>query len=663
MVSHRHKKDPRHAGSSATRLSKKRWYFLLALPYLAVIGLFWIVNLTLPHIDLSLDLPFTQDIQLDGLTYREINRKYLEPFFPAGSAMVPELKNTLLRPAKAPNSLRVLCLGESSMFGVPFALAATIPALVRKQLRHLYPDLDIEVVNLAASAINTNVVREMVPQYLSLAPDLVLIYAGHNEFYGPDGIGASWIERKVPGLTPWKYRVRRLPIMIALQRTIARLSSKKTDGEGNLMRQVSGGAEVALDNPEAQRVFQQFHENLRDIVHSFRQRDIPVIVGEISSNLMFPPFAPGSPMHPDPFPGAVASGRFALAESLLTKGLSIDSTNAYYLYWRGCLSLAQEDSGTAVRFLERARDHDLLKFRAPGRINDIIHQVGREESIPVLPIDSLLRARSPHGITDSMFFLEHLHPTFAGYDQIARMYVQAIVDRHLVRSSHPPAATLLPFHPDSLSVPWLDLGCGALGMRSMTSRWPFRDMPRRRDALDTCAEWERRIARDVYEGKVGWTDACLQYAKEAHQNSKPWAVLTTLSALVEEYPDRPFLRYGLATAFEAVGKKSDAIEQYRRAVALKPGMPQPTVDFGFLLIDEGQYDEAQRQLQGLLAVPASEGTSTEIRAMALYGLAVIAANRDSIPSALRLIEESLRLAPGYKAAFSLKSEIQSNARH
>ena len=69
--------------------------------------------------------------------------------------------------AKNQNSLRVLCLGESSMFGVPFQYAATIPALVRKQLRHLYPDLDIEVVDLGASAINSNVIREMVPHFLS----------------------------------------------------------------------------------------------------------------------------------------------------------------------------------------------------------------------------------------------------------------------------------------------------------------------------------------------------------------------------------------------------------------------------------------------------------------------------------------------------------------
>ena len=622
----------------------------------------WIVNLSLLYIDPSLDVPFTREILEEGTVYRQINRNYLTSFFPAGSSLIPELKSTYLRKTKSPNSLRVLCLGESSMFGVPFQMAATIPALTRKQLRRLYPDLDIEVVNLGASAINSNVIREMVPQFLSLEPDLVLVYTGHNEFYGPDGVGVSWIERRIPGLTPWKYRARRLPIVHALQRFIASLSGSRIDKEKNLMRQVSGGAEIPLNSPEAERIFQRFDENLRDIVHTFRLRGIPLILGDISSNLMFPPFAPRPTARPDPLPLAVGSARFAEAESLIAGGLAGDSTNAYYLYWRGRLSLATGDSSNAVRSLECARDNDLLKFRAPGRINGIIHQIGSAESVPVLPIDSLLRARSPRGITDTTFFCEHLHPTFSGYDLIARMFVQAIITQGLVRSPHQPAASLLPFHPDSLSVPWIDLGYGALSLRALTTRWPFTGMPVRHDVLDNCEEWELQIVKDLYAGKVGWTDACLQYADNARRRHKKDAVVTALSALVEEYPATYLFRYGFAAALEAAGRASEAIDQYRRTITLKPGFLQADVDFALLLIHEGRFDEAQRQLQVFLAAPAGGSASAGIRARALYGLASIAARGDSTSSSLGLLEESLRLAPGYQAALDLRSRIQQRAR-
>jgi tetratricopeptide (TPR) repeat protein len=662
MVDRRHKKTAPPRSSATAGPTGKRRYFLLAIPYVAIFVLLWVVNLALPHINPSLDIPFTRDIQLDGITYREINRGYLEPFFPAGSPMIPELKNTLLRPVKTERTLRLLCIGESSMFGVPFAFAATIPTLVRKQLRHLYPDLDIEVVNLGASAINSNVIREMVPEFLSLQPDLVLVYTGHNEFYGPDGIGTSWLEQRLPGLTPWKYRARQLPLIAALQRLIAGNSKKPSEGERNLMRQVSGGAEVALESPEAERIFQQFHENLRELVHSFRQKNVPVIIGEISSNLMFPPFAPGPRMNPDPLSTAVVSGRIAVADSLLAGGFAADSTNAYNLYWRGRVSLAKGDSIAAKRFLERARDHDLLKFRAPGRINEIIHQVGAEEAIPVLAIDSLLRARSPHGITDTTFFSEHLHPTFLGYDMIARTYVRAIVDWRLVRLDPPRTTSLLPFNADSLSVPWLDLGYAALGLRALTSRWPFTNMPHRRDVLDTCQAWQRKIAIDVSGGTVGWTEALLRYAQQAKEHRNLSATVVAMSALVEEYPGRYFLQHGLATSLEAVGRVAEAIKHYRLAISLRPGLPQPVLDLAILLIDQGQYGEAERLFQPLAAASARESVSAEVRAEALYGLAIIAANRDSLSAALGLVEESLRLVPGYEAALSLRSEIQSDLR-
>jgi tetratricopeptide (TPR) repeat protein len=502
----------------------------------------------------------------------------------------------------------------------------------------------------------------MVPLYLSLEPDVVLIYTGHNEFYGPEGVGISWLERTIPGLTPWKYRARRLPIVLATQHIIARLAGTQSGGEQSLMRQVSGGAEITLAGPEAERVFRQFEENLREIVRAFRKQGIPVILGDVSSSLMFPPFAPRPEAPHDTLRLAIASGRSGVAEPVIERALDRDPANAYYLYWRGRLSLAAGDSSTALHYLERARDHDLLKFRAPGRINSIVHQVAREESLPLLAIDSLMRARSPHGITDTTLFCEHLHPTFAGYDLIARSFVRAIVRQHIAKSPHPPTASLLPFHPDSLSVPWIDLGYGAWSLRNLMSRWPFAGMPLRHDVLESCEDWELQIVKDIYGGKVGWTDACLQYADKARRNKKDGAVVTALSALVEEYPWVYLFRYGYATALESVGKTPEAIDQYRRALALKPDFLDARVDFALLLLQEGAYDEARQYLNPILALPGDAASTAVLRARALYGLAFVAANRDSIASALTLLDESLRLAPGYQAALELRSQIAGRGR-
>lgn len=644
------------------RRPRKRHRFLVLVPYLAIVAVLLIANAFLPLVDPSLDIPFTKDFQEDGRSYLEINRGYLAPFFPAGSPMVPELRSSLLTTAKAPGSVRILCLGESSMFGVPFQMAATIPALVRKQLRHLYPEKEIEVINLGASAINSHVIRAMVPEFLSLDPDIVLIYTGHNEFYGPDGIGASWLDRTIPGYTQLKYRLRRQPLVLWFQKLFATRNGAAAGGERNLMKQVSAGAEVVLDSPEAERVFKEFGRNLVAILRGFRDEGVPVVLADVSSNLLFPPFAPHPDVGSDPIREAIEAGRADDAAALIEAALGKEPANAHHLYWRGRLALLRGDHPAAVAYLERARDHDLLKFRAPGRVNAIIREAGAVAAIPVLPVDSLLRARSPRGITDSTFFSEHLHPTFAGYDLIARVFVRAILDRELVRGSRPPERNLLPFDADSLSVPWLDLGFGALGMRALTGQWPFTAMPVRRDALDGREDWEVRIVNDLYEGRRGWTDALLQYAYEAHRHGRPAAMVTALSALVEENPWTYPFRYGLAGALDAAGRPAEAVVEYRRTLVLRPGFVQAGSDLAALLFREGRTAEAEQELRAFFANPASGSAPPEFRAKAYYTFAGIEAGRDSTASALRYLEDALGLAPGYRPAEELRARLLRERR-
>jgi lysophospholipase L1-like esterase len=655
----------RHSPSKSFTLTgqkRARRIVFAALPSLLLAAVLGILNWSLPRIDPSLDLPFTRSIMQDNILYREINRGYLSPFFPAGSPLIPELKPTLIRKLRAPNSLRVLCLGESAMAGVPYGGCATIPALVRKQLRHLYGSTEIEVVNLGASAVNSNVIRALMPDFLSLNPDLVLVYTGHNEFYGPDGVGAPWLERHFPWLIPWKYRARQLPLVMALGRWVAGTRGSQSAGETNLMRQVSEGAQVDLHSKDAERVFRQFRANIGDIVRGFRSHGIPVILADISSNMMFPPFAPRPDAGRDTLLRSFNAGHLEEAAAVAARVLARDSGDAYALYWEGRLRLVAGDTAGARHLLEEARDNDLLKFRAPGRINEIIHRVGEEDSVPVLSVDSVFRASSPGGITDSALFCEHLHPTFAGYDLIARTFVREIISLHIVPAVPDPPATLLPFNADSLSVPWIDLGYGAFSLRALTSHWPFTEMPRRRDVLDTCQPWEREIVAELYTRKIGWSAACLQYAEKARKLQRTGPPVTALSALVEEYPATPLFRYGLATALEQEGKTEDAVAQYRRALALKPDFAQASIDFGILLVNVERYDEAGKELRAFLAAAPMDAADAGLRAAAYYELAVIAVNRDSTASALALLQESLQIAPSYPAALELRTQIQSGAR-
>ena len=109
-------------------------------------------------------------------------------------------------------------------------------------------------MNFGASAINSNVVKDLAREMVDYQPDVVLVYMGHNEFYGPDGVGASWFEKNLPFLTDWKYSLRGLRLFELLQDWLRKIRMQDAS-DRNLMREVSQGSLVALHSPDARRVF------------------------------------------------------------------------------------------------------------------------------------------------------------------------------------------------------------------------------------------------------------------------------------------------------------------------------------------------------------------------------------------------------------------------
>ncbi len=93
---------------------------------------------------------------------------------------------------KKPNSFRIFVLGGSTAEGYPYIPNASFPRDLKRRLQLLFPNKNIEVMNCGMSAINSYTLRDFTPDIIKQKPDLVLIYAGHNEYYGALGVGSSY---------------------------------------------------------------------------------------------------------------------------------------------------------------------------------------------------------------------------------------------------------------------------------------------------------------------------------------------------------------------------------------------------------------------------------------------------------------------------------------
>jgi tetratricopeptide (TPR) repeat protein len=305
--------------------------------------------------------------------------------------------------------------------------------------------------------------------------------------------------------------------------------------------------------------------------------------------------------------------------------------------------------------LESARDHDLLKFRAPRDINYRIRRLGVSDGVSLVECDSHFASLSPGGIPGDNLFWEHLHPNAFGYYHIANLFVDRIRSLGILDAASR-SAPLLPYDADSLGICWLELAYADLSIRHLTGRWPFENYAREAVVLDTSDEALVRIARDVYGRTIRWDEGAYRTASYFWSQGRAREARTTYEALLDEYPYNFYPNYLLGSLLNQVGETEAAGRYYRRSITSNPRFPSSRLDLGLILINEGKFQEARGELETVLSLPEA-AEAKEIRARAHYGLSAVYANLGNFKEALAEVERSLQLAPRSPDALALRARL------
>jgi tetratricopeptide (TPR) repeat protein len=646
-------------------VAKKKFVFsIITLVIPAIILL--VAELGLRLLVPSLKNPFVHEVRYDNIEWYQVNRSYLKKFFPAGTPSIPELKPSLFRKEKLPNSYRVVCLGGSSMFGTPYQMTATMPGIIRKQLRHLLPGSEVEVINLGASAINSEVVKKIAREIVKYQPDLVLVYMGHNEFYGPEGVGATRLEKKFPFLISLKYTLRELRIYQVLEKMIHSLASHSSQtAERNLMRQVSRGQLVPLESADAERIFRIFSDNLAQLIDIFREKGTPLVVSDVASNLQFEPFI-------WPSLDTLGNLRLDLEEAELAYQQqhyqeAINCLMPDYEKYRehpllnfrlGKYYLKAGDKERALFHFREARDQDLLKFRAPSQIDSIIHGVCREKKVPVMSAEKYINSVSKNGISGYDLFWEHLHLRWEGYYKIAELFLQKILEEKYlpVEEKFSDHAELIPADANQLSICWLDKAYGEMSIRNLTGKWPFRNNLKYDSGILLAEPNLIRIVSDVYQNRIVWDEGCYRTAAYFEKTGDYRQAETTYQAIIEEYPFNFYAHYQLARMYKDTGRLEEALEHYQISTRSKPDYLYSWLEMGMVAINLGRFNEAVASLNKALALSSGE-KNPAIRANIYYGLSAAFANRRDFDKALNFVNQALAILPDYAAAVELRQYI------
>ena len=165
-----------------------------------------------------------------------IGSGYLIPAANVARRYFPEEKQPPAPPrdaflaTKPAHSMRIFVLGESSAAGFPFPHNGTFSRVLRDALTDVLPSDTVEVVNMGMAATNSYAIVDLAGDVIDQHPDAVLIYGGHNEYYGALGAGSTESLGSNPAFVRAYLSLQRLKTFVLLRNVV-----------NGIMRSVRGG--------------------------------------------------------------------------------------------------------------------------------------------------------------------------------------------------------------------------------------------------------------------------------------------------------------------------------------------------------------------------------------------------------------------------------------
>jgi tetratricopeptide (TPR) repeat protein len=340
---------------------------------------------------------------------------------------------------------------------------------------------------------------------------------------------------------------------------------------------------ITLGGKVYERGKRQFESNLLVALSAFQRAGVPVFIGSTPSNLRdLKPF------------GSVASPRDSSAAAVF------DSA-------RG--SLARQDTARARMLFARARDLDVIRFRAPGEFRDIIKRAAAKTGAHYVPSEEAFDSAAQYGIPGQDLFLEHVHPNAGGYLLLGRTYFAAMKRAGLLERADLKRLAAWDDYGRRMDLTPLDSRIVYHTVKTITTRWPFLPVN----------------AQQNYRGTYQPTDFIDSLAFAVSMGTTQWAQA----------------KVATARRFEARGQIDSAIAEYAGLIRREPHSEAGYRLAGAALLDAKQPQRARPYLEKSYTIEPTPFTA--------YALGVLARQSGDPQRAIALLEQSLSLSPNAPA--------------
>jgi len=424
--------------------------------FLIPVLFFLIFELVLHVFDYGENLDLFIPASAPYANYKRINPSVGGRYF-TGQSIVPLPSNDIFMTDKPDNGYRIFVLGGSTALGFPYGNLVMFSRILNRRLEDTFPEKRIEIVNVALTAVNSFALLDFMDEILCEDPDAILIYAGHNEYYGALGVGSRETAGHYRGLVLTFLELNNFKTFILLRSFMSWISKLSSDfipdttdnPYETLMERLAIERLIPEDGALYKKGEEQFEENLWSVIIKSKNAGVPVIISELVSNVRdFEPFKSGKNDSLSP-----ADQEFSKARDYEEKKQYDLAKSAYY----------------------RAKDLDETRFRAHENMNEIIHQIANELDVPIVPMKYYFERVSPNGLIGSNLMIDHLHPNIDGYFLMADAFYKSMEKHHFVSDIWDSVYIL---DTDIYRLNWpitnLDSTVAEFLIRQLKGGWPFQ---------------------------------------------------------------------------------------------------------------------------------------------------------------------------------------------
>jgi lysophospholipase L1-like esterase len=336
---------------------------------------------------------------------------------------------------KPTNNVRILLLGESAMQGYPEPRHLCSSAFLQLMLQDAWRDRRVEVINLGTTAIASFPVLGILTEALQYQPDLVVIYLGHNEFFGTYGVASVGSA----GAHPWILQATRWFHALAIVQALQRFRHRGGSTENRtFMEQMMAQTYIGPNDSLRKAAANLLSQNVREMIRRCQAKGAKVLICLPPSNERG--LAPIGADKLDQFPSEIQRQLGALLATAedsthygpsnaipdLQKALELDPKHARAHYLLGQAFAHEGKLHEALEQFTLARDLDSMPWRAPSQSVNAILQASSNAAICDLP--KIFRAHSPGQAIGWELMDDHVHPTLRGQALIAEAIVDSLTN-------------------------------------------------------------------------------------------------------------------------------------------------------------------------------------------------------------------------------------------